>query len=603
MCSYAEVRLTNYTMHMRKLSVLLLLIVACRSAQMPSSSALPAAVVDQMFESYFEEYLDLNPTTATSIGETRLNNRLAISISDEHRSKERVFREKYLRAAQAIDRNALPSDRQLSLDLFIAQQKEGLDLLRFPSHLAPINQFYNFGAFFAQLGSGTGIHPFKTVRDYDDFLSRSQDFTKWVDVAIANMERGIAQGIVQPRVLVAKAIPQLEAQIVDDVEKSLFWQPIVKMPSDFSASDRDRLTRAYRETISATILPAYRKLTAYLRDRYLPNSRTTVGLSALPGGSEWYAALVRSTTTTTLTPEEVHRIGLSEVARIQAEMEEVKKRARFEGDLTAFFTFLQNDSQFYYETTDELLKGYQDLQARIDASTDRLFDVKPKANYEIRKVEPFRERSAASGSYQAASADGSRPGIFYLNTYDVKARPKFAMESLLLHEGSPGHHFQISIQRELEGLPRFRRFGGYTAYTEGWGLYSESIGKELGFYADPYSDYGRLDAELWRAIRLVLDTGMHARGWTREAAIEYALKNSSVGETRAVSEVERFLAIPSQALAYKIGQLKITEVRRRAEQKLGSRFDVKAFHRTVLESGSLPLEILENRIDQWIANQ
>lgn len=590
-------------MRMKKLSVFLLLLVACRSAQTPASSAAPAAVVDHMFESYFEEYLDLNPTTATSIGETRLNNRLAISISDEHRANEKAFREKYLAAALAIGRNALGADLQLSLDLFIAKQKEELALARFPSHLAPINQFYNFGASFAQMGSGTGIHPFKTVRDYDDFLSRSRDFTKWVDVAIANMERGVAQGIVQPRILVERSIPQLEAQIVDEVEKSLFWQPVVKMPSEFSSSDRDRLTRAYRETISSTILPAYRKLTSYLRDRYLPRARTTVGLSALPGGGEWYAALVRSTTTTSLTPEEVHRIGLSEVARIQAEMGKVKERAGFDGDLSAFFTFLQNDPQFYYTTTDELLKGYQDLQVRIDASTDRLFDVRPKANYEIRKVEPFRERSAASGSYQAASADGTRPGIFYLNTYDVKARPKFAMESLLLHEGSPGHHFQLSIQRELEGLPRFRRFGGYTAYTEGWGLYSESIGKELGFYADPYSDYGRLDAELWRSIRLVLDTGMHAKGWTREAAIEYALKNSSVGQTRAVSEVERFLAIPSQALAYKIGQLKITELRARAEQKLGSRFNVKAFHRAVLESGSLPLEVLESRIDQWIATQ
>lgn len=590
-------------------ALLTLLLVLTGCATQPSGTATTSGAAgpnerfDQLAEQYFEEILSLNPLLATSIGDSRYDHLYVAGFSEEHRAASKALEQRYLAALREIDPASLDADRRLSWEILENDLEGELEMYQFPSHLQPVNQFYNFASGFAQLGSGSGIHPFRTVENYDDFLGRMRGFESAVDIAIANMRRGMAAGVVQPRVLMEKAVPQIAAHVADTPESSIFWQPILKMPDSFPAAERARLTTAYREAISGRVIPSYAKLERFIREEYLPKSRASVGLSSLPGGAEWYRQLVRNTTTTDLTPDQIHQIGLDEVARIRGEMEHVRRQVGFEGDLSAFFEHLQNDPQHFASTREELLEEYRRAKSRIDASTDRLFDMRPSADYEIRPVEEFRERSASSGSYMAASVDGSRPGVFYLNTYDLKSRPRYAMESLLLHEGSPGHHFQISFQRELENLPQFRRFGGFTAYTEGWGLYAESIGRELGVYTDPYQYFGSLDAELWRAIRLVLDTGMHAKGWTREQAIEYAKANSAIGDTRAVAEVERFVAIPSQALAYKIGQLKITELRRKAEQSLGSRFDVKAFHRVVLEDGALPLDVLETKIDRWIASQ
>lgn len=558
---------------------------------------------DQLAEQYFEELLALNPLLATSIGDPRFDHLYVAGFSEEQRAASQAMERRYLGALHEIDPAALDEQRLLSRQILARDLEGKLATYRFPSHLQPVNQFYNFASGFAQLGSGAGIHPFRTVENYEDFLARVNGFEEAVDIAIGNMRRGIASGVVQPRVLIEKAIPQVAAHVVESSAQSIFWQPVAKMPEHFSEAERQRLTEAYRNAITNQIIPGYAKLERFLREEYLEAARSRVGLSSLPDGEAWYRQLVRNTTTTDLTPDQIHRIGLDEVARIRSEMESVRREVGFEGDLAAFFEHLQNDPRHYASTREELLGEYRRAKSRIDASTGRLFDMRPAADYEIRPVEEFRERSASSGSYMAASVDGTRPGVFYLNTYDLKSRPKYAMEALLLHEGSPGHHFQISFQRELEDLPRFRRFGGFTAYVEGWGLYAESIGRELGVYTDPYQYFGSLDAELWRAIRLVLDTGIHAKGWTREQAIEYAKANSAVGETRVVAEVERFIAIPSQALAYKIGQLKITELRRRAEQVLGPLFDVKAFHREVLEDGALPLDVLEAKIDAWIEEQ
>ena len=590
----------------------LALLAACAPAQVASvSDAPPAAAapieanqqLDQLAEAYFEASLALNPLAATSIGDNRYNHLYVASFSEDARAKSRALDEQYLARLQAIPRESLDEEHRLTHDVFRRNLESGLRGLQFPSHLQPLNQFYNFGSSFAQLGSGTGIHPFKTVKDYDDFLSRVRGFTEAVDIAIANMRRGMEAGIVQPRVLMEAALPQLAAHVVEDPEKSLFFGPIRNMPASFAQADRERLTAAYQAAIRDQIVPAYRKLHDFVQDEYLPRARSTAGLGALPNGRAWYEHMVRTSTTTDLTPDQIHQIGLAEVARIHREMEKVKEQVGFRGDLQAFFRHLSTDPRFKYNSREEMLADYRNAKARIDATTDRLFDVRPRADYEIRPVEPFRERSAAGGSYMAASPDGSRPGVFYLNTYDPQSRPRSGMESLLLHEGSPGHHFQISIQRELENLPRIRRFGGFTAYSEGWGLYAESLGKELGLYTDPYQYYGALAGELWRAIRLVVDTGIHSKGWTREQAIEYARNNSSQGETSIVSEVERFMAIPSQALAYKIGQMKISELRRKAETALGPRFDLKAFHREILEDGALPLDVLEAKIDRWIAAQ
>jgi uncharacterized protein (DUF885 family) len=350
-------------------------------------------------------------------------------------------------------------------------------------------------------------------------------------------------------------------------------------------------------------VPAYRRLHDFMRDEYLPKTRASVGLDALPDGKAWYEYRVREITTTDLTPAQIHEIGLAEVKRIHAEMQGVMQQVGFKGTLAEFFVFLNNDPQFMWPSREALVQGYVDIKERVDPQLPRLFEILPRADYEVRAVEPFREKSAAGGSYQAASEDGSRPGIFYANAYDLKARPKWAMEALSLHEGSPGHHFQITIAREQKELPRFRRFGGYTAYSEGWALYAESLGPGLGMYHDPYQYFGRLEGELFRAIRLVVDTGLHSKGWTREQVLEYIDANSATSDARRVAETERYIAIPGQALAYKLGQLKISELRARAEQALGERFDVRKLHTAVLADGALPLDVLEAKVDRWIAAQ
>ncbi|HEX8697637.1 MAG TPA: DUF885 domain-containing protein, partial [Myxococcaceae bacterium] len=357
---------------------------------------------------------------------------------------------------------------------------------------------------------------------------------------------------------------------------------------------------AWRTTISNRLVPAYRRLHDFLRDEYLPRARPTVSLSALPGGAEWYAHLVRTTTTTDMKPDELHELGLREVKRIHAEMDAVIRQLGFQGDRDAFEKHLGTLPELRFKSREDMLQRYREVKARVDQATPRLFDVIPKQDYEVRPVEAFREKSAAGGSYMSASPDGSRPGVFYLNTRGYADAPAIGVEALTLHEGAPGHHFQISIQQTLEQLPRFRRFGGYTAYAEGWALYAETLGPELGMYQDPYQRYGALGSELWRAIRLVLDTGLHAKGWTREQAIAWALENSPLDEPKVTAEVERFIAIPSQALAYKVGQLKISELRARAEKAQGAAFDIKAFHRQILEDGALPLQVLEEKIHRWL---
>lgn len=565
--------------------------------------AVANARLDSLAEAYYEEILAANPTLATANGDSRYDHLYVASFAESQREATRARAERYLASLSPIDRNELDPGHQLTYDVFRWNLENILRGYAHPSHLAPLNQFFNFTASFAQMGSGGGLHPFRTVKNYDDFLSRITGFTSALDTAIANMRRGMATGIVQPRVLMERVLPQLAAHVVNAPDSSIFYGPIRTMPESFSAQDRARLTAAYQTAIRDQLVPGFSRLHDFLRDEYIPAARSTVGLSALPGGMAWYQYLARSSTTTELTPDQIHEIGLSEVARIHREIDGVRQQVGFQGTLAEFLRHLQTDPQFRYTTREEMLADYRAAQARIDPLTDRLFDVKPKANYEIRPVEEFRERSASGGSYQAASPDGTRPGIFYLNTYDPSSRPRYRMESLLLHEGSPGHHFQITIQRELEQLPRVRRFGGFTAYSEGWGLYAESIGRELGVYTDPYQYYGALAGELWRAIRLVLDTGLHAKGWTREQAIEYAQRNSSESDTQIISEVERFIAIPGQALAYKMGELKIRELRTRAEEALGTRFDVKAFHRAILEDGALPLAVLEAKVDRWIERQ
>jgi len=591
---------------------LVLMLAGCASPRAPAPVENPptadrAASESQklqvVFDEYFEQQLQLNPILATSIGDPRYNDRFVVSIAPDVIAQERQLERDYLARINAIDRGRLSAQEQASYDIFKSSREREIDGFRFPGELIPMNQFYSVPNSFVQLGSGNGMQPFKTVRDYDNFLKRIDGFVQWTDQAIVNMREGIRRGYTLPRILAERTLPQLQAQVVPRAEDSLYWGPVTGMPAGFPAEDRERLTAAYRAAIETKIVPAYRKLHDFMRDEYVPKARASDGMEGLPDGKAWYAYNVSRITTTDYTPEQIHQIGLDEVKRIHAEMAGVMQRVGFKGTLQEFFTHLNSDPQFFWPTREALVAGYVDIKNRVDPQLPKLFEILPRADYEVRAVEPFREKSAAGGQYQAASEDGSRPGIFYANAYDLRARPKRAMEALSLHEGNPGHHFQISIQREQQGLPKFRRFGGYTAYVEGWGLYAESLGPELGMYGDPYQYFGRLEAELWRSIRLVVDTGLHAKGWTREQVLAYMSENSSEGEARRVSEAERYMAIPGQALAYKIGQLKISELRARAEKELGPKFDVRRFHTAVLADGALPLDVLEAKIDRWIATQ
>ena len=576
------------------------------------AAAAPAAVdraqsesqkLHTIFDEYFEEYLQQNPILATSIGDPRYNDRFVVGISPAAIAAEEKLHREYLARLQTVDRAALPVADQLSFDIFKTGREREIEGFKFPDELIPLNQFYSTPNSFAQLGSGNGMQPFKTVQDYDNFLKRLDGFVAWTDQAIVNMKQGVQRGYTLPKVLAERTVPQLEAHIVAKPEESLYWGPITKMPADFSAADRERLTGAYRAAIETRVVPTYRKLRDYMRDEYLPKTRLSDGMEGLPNGKAWYAYNVKRVTTTDYTPEQIHQIGLDEVKRIHGEMEGVMKQVGFKGTRNEFFKHLNTDPQFFFDHREDLIAGYDAIRKRVNPRLPQLFETLPRADYEVRAVEPFREKSAAGGQYQAANEDGTRPGVFYANAYDLRARPKWAMEALSLHEANPGHHFQISIQREQQGLPKFRRFGGYTAFSEGWALYAESLGQALGMYTDPYQYFGALEAELWRAIRLVVDTGLHSKGWTREQVLEYMDANSSAAEARRVSETERYMAIPGQALAYKIGQLKLSELRARAEQELGPKFDVRKFHTAVLMDGALPLDVLEAKVDRWIASQ
>lgn len=563
----------------------------------------PASELAALFEEHFERNLEMNPLRATFIGDYRFNDRMANANSPEYRAADTAMNEEFLARLLDIDRAQLDYQDQLSYDLFRINREQSLEGDRFPFHLMPVNQFYSLTSMFVQLGSGSSAHPFKTVKDYDDFLSRADQFAINVDQVISNMKQGMREGVVQPRILMAKLVPQLQSQIVADPKDSGFYTPVRNMPADFAPEARERLTAAYEARISDTIIPAYERLNNFIVDGYLSAARESVGLSALPNGEEWYAYMVRIRTTTDMTPDEIHQIGLNEVARIHAEMRGVMEQVGFEGDLQDFFDFVNTDEQFFFDEPEQLIQGYRDMTDHITELSKNLFEIFPETAFEVRRVEPFREKSAAGGSYMAGTADGARPGVFYANAYDIKARGKWAMESLFLHEAIPGHHFQIMIQRENEDLPDFRRYGGFTAFSEGWGLYAESLGKELGVYTDPYQYFGGLNAELWRSIRLVVDTGIHAKGWTRQQVLDYMYANSAVAEARAVAEAERFMAIPGQALAYKVGQLKILEIRDQAEARLGNKFDVKGFHTEVLKDGAMPLSMLEAKLDRWVEAQ
>jgi uncharacterized protein (DUF885 family) len=555
-------------------------------------------------EATWEETLGRNPILATLIGDPRYNDRIVDFTTAEWRADNRRFLERQLRELQRFDRKALVGQDRLSFDILRYDLTQSLEAERFPNWMQPVTQLRSFPSFLAEMGSGSSIQPFRTVKDYEDWYKRLSGTPPILDGMIANMRIGLSKGVTQPKPVMQKVIPQLAALVMTEPEQSLFWGPMKNFPETIPAADRKRLTAAFRTLIKEQVTPAYQRMHDFVRDEYIPRARTTTAWSALPDGKAWYAYYVRRSTTTTMSPDAIHALGEREVRRIWDEMDAVRREVKFEGDLPAFFQHVQDDPRFYYKRPEELLGGFRDLQTKINGLLPKLFDIAPKADYRVQEVEAFRAASSEGATYMPPAADGSRPGIFYVNTYNLKAQPIYGMETLSLHEASPGHHFQISIAQEVTSLPKFRRFAtGYVAYSEGWALYAESIGKELGLFTDPYQWYGRLSDEQLRAMRLVVDTGLHHKGWTRQQAIDYMLAHSSMAESDVIAEVERYIVNPGQALGYKIGQLEISRLRREAESALGSKFDVKKFHRVVLTNGELPLSVLAIQVREWVAKE
>ena len=556
----------------------------------------------QIFEEYFEEYLKLFPIFATSIGDHRFDDRLAVTISEEHRSKQRELYLKSLADLAKVKKDGLDSTDAMNYSAFERLLARRLQGLSFDQYLIPVRQLGSMPVEFPVLGSGKGNHPFKTVADYDNFLGRIASFQVWVDTAIANMRAGMTGGMVQPRVVMERTLPQLDAIIVADPKQSLFFQPILQMPGEFGDPDKSRLTGAYLKAIDEQIVPTYRRLRSFIQEEYLPKSRLTVGMSDLPNGNRWYDYLVKTQTTSELTPEEIFQLGMNEITRIKKEMERLRLESGFQGNLNEFSRYLAKNAPPGYTTRADLVGAYEAIREKVASRLPRLFGQLPNASFEIRTIEEFRERSAPS-QYSSASPDGSRPGIFYVNAAGISdTGPRRPSESLFLHEALPGHHFQISLQYERENLPRFRRFGGYTAFTEGWALYAESLGAELGLYTEPSQYFSRLNSELFRAARLVVDVGLHRKGWSREQALKFLMETTMAGESGAALEIDRYIAWPGQALAYKIGQLKISAIRQKAEKALGSKFDIRTFHDHLLKDGALPLDLLEVKMDAWISN-
>ena len=572
------------------LPLVILLAIAVASDACVRRPVEPPPPLARLVRSYDREVTPYYPFTASETGARQYDRVLANDIGEEYRSGLKALCSRYRQDLGRVDRSTLTDQERLTYDIFEHRLHTCVESFKFPWHLLPINQAgRSWPSRFPILGMGKGAHPFKTVRNYEDFLGRIDGFVVWVDTAIANMRLGMARGITQPRDAMLKVVPQLDAQIVEDPRASAFYEPVKNFPNDFDATSRRALADRYLAAIQHTIVPTYRKLRAFIQDEYLPQCRTSYGLGALPGGRDMYVHAVRVSTTTSLTPDEIFELGVGEVRRIGAAIDAL--RAEIEAG--------RDPEAVRYDNVDDLVRGYAELRTSVEAGMPRLFGRFPRAGFEIRPIEAFRERSMPS-SYEAASPDGSRPGVFYLNAAELRGGGAARVyRSLFLHEAVPGHHFQIALQRENAELPGFRRFAWYTAFGEGWALYAESLGGELDVYQARRDRLDMLYGERFRAARLVVDVGLHDKGWSRQRAIDY------LGGPRenAEREVERYMVWPAQALGYQIGHLKIRGLRAKAQATLGAAFDVRAFHDELLKDGAMPLSILEAKMDRWLAAQ
>lgn len=587
---------------MKKIAIVLLAagtFAACKQNQ-KTVTASANGQFGKLCDQYYEDYLKLNPLSATYAGDDRYDDLLPNDGSAAYITTVKKFDQQYLDSLSKYNRAQLNENDALSYDVLKDELEVNLEGYKYHFEYLPFNQMFALPLTIGQLGSGTGAQPFKTVKDYDNWLKRVNAFSLWADTAVGNFKKGMAVGIVLPKALVVKMYPQMLSMVVRDPKKSLFYGPVEKLPKEFSAADKKRITADYENAIVKVIVPTYKKLGDFLKNEYLPKARTTSGFSAMPDGTAMYTYLVKQQTTTKKTPEEIYQTGLKEVARIRAIMDSVKNKTGFKGDLHAFFEYMKTDPKFTpYKKPSEILAAFDHIHKRIEPNLKKMFNHVPKTPFEIRQTEAFRAASA-SAEYNQGSADGKRPGIFYVPILDAtKFNTTSGMESLFLHEAIPGHHYQISLTQENTDLPKFRRFGMHNAYVEGWALYCESLGKELGLYTDPYQYMGALGDEMHRAIRLVVDVAIHTKNMTREQAIKYMMDNEPASEQYATAEIERYMGIPAQALGYKTGAMKIRELRSRYEKQLGTKFNIAEFHNQVLKDGSLPLSVFEAKMDTW----
>ena len=540
-----------------------------------------------------------NPLFATSTGDHRFNDRLpTVSVADSERRNQ--SRKKFLAQLKSLDRQQLSTTEQINFDILLRQLNDDLTEFDFQRHLLPITQRGGFHIDFPELPKDV---PLKTTADYENYTARLRAFGEYTDGHIELMRAGIAAGQTLPAVVLEGWEKAIDAQIVERPTQSLLYAPCKEFPSTIPEREHRRLQREISEAITESVVPGYQRFREFMAKEYVPEARGSLGASALPRGRDFYRHRVRRFTTLDITPEEIHKIGLAEVERIRGEMDAIIRRVEFDGDFAAFTKFLREDPQFYAETEEELLQAVAYTLKKMDGELPTLFGRLPRTPYGLRRVPDYIAPQTTAAYYQRPSGDGTRAGFYYMNVYNLKSRPLYTVAALSLHEAVPGHHLQLALQQEIESLPNFRKFSGFTAFVEGWALYAERLGLEAGFYEDPYSDFGRLTMEIWRACRLVVDTGIHYFGWSREQAIAYMTDNSALSEHNIRSEVDRYISWPGQALAYKMGELKIRELRKMAEERLGEQFDLRAFHDMLLGSGAVPLDVLEANVQAWVDGQ
>jgi uncharacterized protein (DUF885 family) len=590
--------------------IITLLLVSCKEE--PKTESIPVVNSDfaALLKDYSEGKLQLNPTMATFLGDSRFDAAFPNVLSDAHQKEYDEFFNDYISKLETFKDSVLTESEKMSKAVMAWDCKMALGQSSFKNDLyMPINQMWTVNLVMTQWATGTSAQPFKTVENYDNWLTRLDKYNVWLQTAEQRMKEGITEGYVLPKSLIKKVIPQFDAltavktspEGIIDVSEHLYYTPILALPDSFSTEDKERLTNAYSDILIDKLLPSFKSMANFLNTNYITAGRESSGISEIPNGKAYYDHAIKFYTTTSMTADEIHELGLKEVARILAEMEKVKEQVGFKGELKDFFNAVRGNKELMpYSNPQEIIDNFNAIHDRMKPQLEKLFSNKPKAKFIVKQTEKFREASA-SAQYNPGSNDGTRPGVFYVPIIDAPTYNVFSDEALFLHEAIPGHHYQIAMTQENEDLPDFRKTLWYSAYGEGWALYTENLGEELGLYTDPYQYFGMLGMEMHRAIRLVVDTGLHAKGWSREKAIQYSLDNEAESEASITSEIERYMANPGQALSYKIGQLKIRELRARAEQQLGNKFDIREFHNQVLETGCIPLALLENKIDDWIA--